>query len=125
MQDGDHATLELLFVFFRRHTEAFLTYIRRLCSLEPVQNVINASIGISLKSITQSFFDEGIIRGLRVIEVIIDVKNEDVLACVRDANSHIIPAVLDLVFSVYFSASQMSIAKILFFYAHYCPDEFK
>lgn len=125
IQPGDQATLELLFIFFRRHTDLFLKYISKLCSFESVKNFIHASIGISLKNITQSFADESIVRGLRVIEVIIDIRNEDVLACFRDATDHIIPAILDLIFSVYFSCSQMSIAKILFFFAHYSPDSFK
>jgi hypothetical protein len=125
VQAGDQATLELVFIFFRRHIELFLKYVSKLSSFFSVKNFIHASIGISLKSITQSFTDESIVRGLRVIEGIVDIRNDDVLACLNETNTHIIPAVLDLIFSVYFSCTQMSIAKILFFFAHYSPDDLR
>lgn len=74
---------------------------------------------------SKRFINLGIVRGLRVIEVVTDIRNEDVLGCLQGTQVHIIPALLDLVFSVYFSCAQMSIAKILFFFAHFSPEEFK
>lgn len=59
IQIADQAALELVFVFFRRHTDLFLQYISKLSSMSPIQNFIHASVGISLKNITQSFTDEG------------------------------------------------------------------
>lgn len=125
VQIGDQAALELLFVFLRRSIDRFLSYISRLCSISPIQNFITASIGIALKNITMSFADEGIVRGLRVIEALTEIRNNVVIECLKDTHVHVVPALLDLIFSLYFSCSQMSIAKVLLFYAHLSPDGFK
>ncbi|KAI6177113.1 hypothetical protein M3Y97_00871800 [Aphelenchoides bicaudatus] len=125
VEAGDQSALELLFVFFRRHTDPFLAYLSKMSSMSSTQNFITASIGIALKSVTRSFADEGIVRGLRVIEVIMEIRNDAVLSCLNGTHVHVVPAVLDLIFSIYFSCAQMSIAKILLFYAHLSPNEFK
>jgi hypothetical protein len=125
VQAGDLSILELLFAFFRRHVDSFLAYVTRLSSMDSVQTFLNAAVGIALKSVLKSFNEEGIVRGLRVIESIVEIRNNDILACLSGTYAYIMPSLLDLVFTVYFSSCQMSMAKILIFIAQFAPNEFR
>ncbi|KAI6241028.1 hypothetical protein M3Y99_00414000 [Aphelenchoides fujianensis] len=112
------------YVLLNRHHETLNAFIATKSSNDPACTFVNSAAGLALKTIHRSQSEDGIARGLRVLEKLSTSPNPAITNNLREVAPHVINAIFDLVRSFHFNSVQNSTAVILHRLYGFYPEIF-